>query len=66
MSWHKLGLLERFLIRAPYGKYSGITKDFTSAAAVPALKLTFLVTGIPQEEHAPDRVELSAIGKLEL
>ena len=61
-----LGLPERSLTRLPYGKFSGITKGLTTAEGVPALKLTFLVTRIPREEHLQDNDELLAIGKLEL
>jgi len=32
---------------------------------VPALEVTFLVTGIPQEEQVQDSDELAAVGKLE-
>ena len=46
-----------------YGKLSGITKSFTTEADVPALKLTFLVAGILQEEHIRDSDDL---GRLEL
>jgi len=43
----------------------GITKSFITEADIPALKLTFIVTGISQEENTqegPDEVR----GKLEL
>jgi len=45
---------------------SGITKGLTTAEGVPAPTLTFLVTGIPQEEHLQDNDELLTIGKLEV
>lgn len=47
-------LLEQLLSGVRYGKLSETTKTFTSAAGVPALKLTFLVTEIPPEEHIKD------------
>jgi len=50
----------------PYGKFSGIAKGLTSVEGVPALTVSFLVTGIPQEEDLQDSNELSAVGKLEL
>jgi len=60
-------LLEQLLSGVRYGKLSEITKTFTSAAGVPALKLLFLVTKIPPGEHIKDREnETSEIGKLKL
>ena len=46
--------LQQSLIRIPYGKISGVTKNLTSVAGVPALKLSFLVTEIPREDHVQD------------
>jgi len=54
------------LIRSPYRTISGITKSFTSVACVSALKLSFLVTGIPQEEHVQGGDQIFAGGKFEL
>jgi len=60
-------LLEQSLSGVRYGKSTEITETFTSAAGVPALKLTFLVTEIPPEEHTKDgENETSEIGKLKL
>jgi len=57
---------ERLLTSIGHGNFSGITKGLTSAEGVPALKLTFLVTEIPREEHVQNSDELSEIGRLEL
>jgi len=56
-------LLERSQI--PYGKVSEITKGLSSPADVPELRLTFLIAGIPREEHVQETDELTAVGKLE-
>ena len=46
-------------------EFSGITKDCTSAAGVPALKMGFSVTEIPQEEQVQDSDKESAVGTLD-
>ena len=58
-------VFERLLTRIMHGKISGITKSFTDEADTPALNLTFLVTGIAQEEQIQDTYD-EVLGKPEL
>ena len=56
-------VFERSLTRVIYGKIPGITKSFTTETDVPALKPSFLVADIAQEEIQNSDDE--KLGKLE-